>query len=234
MTDMHIHIKNGIYVQKIFDDYVKKCIDMDLKKVVFLDHGNRVSTKHREVLSSKESILAFDQMINKFRRESSNLTILKGIEIDYSNDINFRRKTLEILNLGKFEWVVGAIHSLKFNNTSDYLNAVIDMINNYKIHCVAHIKLEEDYHLYMDLLKYICKLCSSKNIFIEINTSDRSIWTDEQMIDMINLFDEFNVQTCFSSDAHCVDEIGYKIKETKRKILQWQKEKLICGYCMQD
>ena len=42
------------------------------------------------------------------------IKVIKGIEIDYSHDLNFRKETFDILNYGNFEWIVGAIHSMKF------------------------------------------------------------------------------------------------------------------------
>lgn len=87
MEDMHIHLKDAIYDQLLFNKYVSKCIDMNLSKVVFLDHGNRISPKHKAVLNTKEAIDSFSSLINEYRNNNLNkLEIIKGIEIDYSND----------------------------------------------------------------------------------------------------------------------------------------------------
>ena len=63
MEDMHIHLKDAIYNQELFEKYVKKCIDCGLSKVVFLDHGNRISVKHMPVLSTQEAINEFNKKI---------------------------------------------------------------------------------------------------------------------------------------------------------------------------
>ena len=34
MEDMHIHLKEAIYNQELFDIYIKKCIDCGIKKAV--------------------------------------------------------------------------------------------------------------------------------------------------------------------------------------------------------
>lgn len=225
MEDMHIHLKDAIYNQELFEKYVKKCIDCGLSKVVFLDHGNRISVKHKPVLSTQEAINEFNKKILDFRASdlSKKIEILKGIEIDYSNNLYFRKKTFDILNYGNFEWVVGAIHSMKFDNYEQYLKAIIDMLNNYDINVIAHIKKTDEYYQYNDLFMKILSICYKKNVLIEINTSDRSRWNEDQLYYMLKLMEEYNVNYVYSSDAHQYEDIGYMIKETKEKVERWKK-----------
>lgn len=61
-------------------------------------------------------------------------------------------------------------------------------------------------------------MCNEKNVLIEINTSDRSRWSDEQLYFMLNLMYKYNVNFVYSSDAHKCEDIGYMIKETKDKV----------------
>jgi len=227
MEDMHIHLKEGINSQKIFDKYIEKCILMNLKRVVFLDHGNRISPKHSSLLSLKENIDKFNNKIDSFNQsEKSNiLQVIKGIEIDYSPNLYFREETKKILGYGNFEWIVGAIHSLKFNSLDEYLMTIIDMINNYNINVIAHLKLDDSYKEYENLLIVILTLCVDKNISIEINTSDRSRWSDEQLFYMLELMNKHKVNYVFSSDAHRINEIGYMIEETKKKVNVWKTKK---------
>lgn len=225
MEDMHIHLKDAIYNQELFEKYVKKCIDCGLSKVVFLDHGNRISVKHMPVLSTQEAINEFNKKILDFRASdlSKKIEILKGIEIDYSNNLYFRKETFDILNYGNFEWVVGAIHSMKFDNYEQYLKAIIDMLNNYDINVIAHIKKTDEYYQYNDLFMKILSICYKKNVLIEINTSDRSRWNEDQLYYMLKLMEEYNVNYVYSSDAHQYEDIGYMIKETKEKVERWKK-----------
>lgn len=224
MEDMHIHLKEGIKDKKVFEQYIKKCIEMKVNRVVFLDHGNRISQKHTPVLYSKKTIEEFNKMISNFD-QNDKFSIIKGIEIDYSTDSNFRKETLEILNYGNFEWIIGAIHSMKFETLQGYLESVIDMLKNYNINAIAHLKLDNTYKKYENLLIQILKLCFEKNVFIEINTSDRSRWTDEQLYYMLELMNKNKVNYVYSSDAHCPEEIGYMINETMEKVLKWKKNK---------
>jgi len=225
MGDMHIHLKEAIYNQELFDIYVEKCIACGIKKAVFLDHGNRISNKHKPVLSTKEAIDQLDKKVSEFRKSdlASKIEILKGIEIDYSDDLNFRNETFDILNYGKFDWIVGAIHSMSFDDYENYLRAIIDMLNNYGINVIAHIKKTSRYSMYDDLFGEILDICNKKNVLIEINTSDRSRWDDDQLYYMLEIMKKYNVNYVFSSDAHKFEEIGYMIKETEKKVKRWQK-----------
>ena len=224
---MHIHLKDAIYNQELFDLYVKKCIDCGIDSAVFLDHGNRISAKHKPVLCNKNSIDQFNEKIINFRKSdlSKKLMILRGIEIDYSNNLDFREDTFRILNYGKFEWVIGAIHSMVFDNYGQYLVTIIDMLNNYKIKVIAHIKKTDDYVKYDNLFREILNLCSLKNVIIEINTSDRSRWSKAQLYYMLDLMNEYNVKYVFASDAHKWEDIGYMIAETEEMVDQWKRKK---------
>jgi histidinol phosphatase-like PHP family hydrolase len=223
MEDMHIHLKDGIKSQEIFNQYINKCIEMKLKRVVFLDHGNRISSKHIAVLSSKEIIDLFINIIDNFNQSNKaiDLKVIKGIEIDYSTDVDFRKETAKLLSYGNFEWVVGAIHSMKFDTLGGYLEAVIDMLNNYKINAIAHLKLDDTYKEYEQLLIDILEICLKRNVYIEINTSDRSRWNDDQLNYMLGLINKYKVGYVFSSDAHQIDEIGYQIEDTMEKVKKW-------------
>ena len=228
MNDMHIHLKEGINDAEIFKKYVEKCLQKGFTSVVFLDHGNRISPKHKEVLADKETIDKFNKRIINFNKKQHDLKIIRGIEIDYSPNITFREKTNEILKIGNFEWIVGAIHSLKFDSLGGYLDAVIDMINNYDINVIAHLKLDDSFKEYEDKLIEIIKLCHAKNIFIEINTSDRSRWNDSQLDYMLDLMNKYDVEYVLGSDAHQEDDIGYYFDEVKQKIDNYKEKKVRC------
>lgn len=224
MEDMHIHLKEAVYNQELFNIYVDKCISCGIKKAVFLDHGNRISDKHEPVLSTKEAIEQLDKRIFEFRSGNlaNKIRILKGIEIDYSNNLNFRNETFEILNYGKFDWVVGAVHGMKFDDYGKYLETIIDMLNNYDINVIAHIKKTNQYSMYDNLFEEILDICNKKKVLIEINTSDRSRWNDDQLYYMLEIMKKYNVNYVFSSDAHKFEDIGYMIKETEEKVKKWK------------
>ena len=216
ISDMHIHIRDGYQDLNILRLYANKAIERGIAKVVFLEHGNRLSNKHSSILSTRHNIDVYKNTLNKYH--DSRLTVLSGIEIDYSDDLNFRKKTLELLDYGSFDWIIGSIHSIKFDNKCDYYYAIIDLINNYKINCIGHIKLDDDYMDYQDILDKIVKKAHDKNICIEINTSDRSRWSEEQLVYMLELMQKYNTKFIIGSDAHNYNEVGYLVEKTDKKI----------------
>ena len=77
--------------------------------------------------------------------------------------------------------------------------------------------------MYDDLFKEILDICNKKNVLIEINTSDRSRWDDDQLYYMLEIMKKYNVNYVYSSDAHKFEEIGHMIKETEKMVKRWQK-----------
>ncbi len=226
MEDMHIHLKNAIFSQEEFNGYVNKCKDCNLDRVVFLDHSNRISPKHKPVLNNPYAIDQLGEKINNYRLiNKEDIDILKGIEIDYSKDLIFRDETYKILDYGNFEWVAGAIHSMKFEDETDYFRCILDLLDNYKINAVAHMRLKEDYKLYLNIIKDVLRKCYKNDVALEINTSDRSRWNDEQLYFMLGLMEQYDVGYVFGSDAHKVDDIGYMINEVDQKVREWKKKR---------
>ena len=68
MEDMHIHLKEAIYNQELFNKYLIKCIDTGIEKAVFLDHGNRISLKHKPVLFTKYAVEQLNERLEEFKR----------------------------------------------------------------------------------------------------------------------------------------------------------------------
>ena len=216
LSDMHIHIRNGYKDSSILKKYVDKAIEMGLSKVVFLEHGNRLSKKHSSILSNYDNIDIYKNTLNNY--QDGRIKILSGIEIDYSDDLNFRKETIDLINYGDFDWVIGSIHSIKFENRCDYYYAIIDLIKNYNINCVGHIKLNDDYLEYKNILDNIVKIAHEKNVFIEINTSLRSRWNDLQLAFMLELMNKYGTKYTIGSDAHDYDEVGLYVYEMNKKI----------------
>lgn len=212
MEDMHIHLKDGINNYDKMKEYINKCINMGINKVVFLDHGNRISPKHSAVIYDKEIINNFFSLIECAKREYPDISINSGIEVDFSFDEDFREREIEIMNSG-FDYVLGSVHGMKELSKSEYYTANKLLIDVYPINVLAHLKLDDNYLNYSKQISEIVRKCALKNIKIEINTSDRSIWSLEQLKFMMNLIRKYNCEYTIGSDAHKVDEIGYNLEK---------------------
>jgi len=224
MEDMHIHIRDGINNLEELKKFIERGISKKIKKFLLVEHGNRISEKHIGYLTSNKQIDDFKDSITKIQNIYKDIKILKGIEIDYSIEPSFRKDTLNILKYGDFDLVIGSIHSYQFTDGLDYFKYIIDMINNYPIDIIGHIILRDNWEEYKDILKKIIILCSKKNIKIEINTSDRSRWNNEQLSFMLNEMNKYGVMYSFGSDAHSSEEVGYRIEETYERVLLYNKK----------
>ncbi len=203
--DMHIHVKEGICDVVKLKKIIEKGISNGINTFLLLDHGDRISQNKHAVLTN-ENISTFFNTIKKL--DYNDITIFKGIEVDFSYDKNFRNNVINMINNYQFDYVIGSVHNM-FNLGEDgYYQAIIDLLNSYPINIIGHIKMNENYLNHIEKFKTIMDICHQKNILIEINTSDRSIWTKEHYKFMYSLMKEYGVKYTIGSDAHKIEEIA--------------------------
>lgn len=218
MEDMHIHLKDGVRNIDIMRKYIEECRNKKIKKVLFLDHGNRISEKHIPVLNDDETIKKFIYNIKKIREENNDMQIYMGIECDFSYDKDFQRREIEIMKKYEFDYVMGSVHGMNKEPYEKYLQANIDMVNKYPINIIGHIKLNDEFEKYANLIEKLFFEVKKKKIIVEINTSDRTVWNIRQLMYMLDLIKKYNIEYTIGSDAHKIEEIGYRIKEMYNKI----------------
>ncbi len=208
MVDYHIHLKKGVNDYAIMKLYIEKCISLGLKEVVFLDHGNRVSTYHTPVLNNQDVIDTFLKLIARAKKEYNGIKIYSGIEVDYFPDKNRREKELKIMN-NNFDFILGSVHGVKDLNLSrkDYYRCMLELTKKYPIKILAHLKIYDDYLEYQEDIDKILASCKKRNIMLEINTSDRSIWSIQVFDYMMDKIKEYNLEYTIGSDAHSIDEL---------------------------
>ena len=220
MMNMHIHIRDGIDNIEKFQKFVDNGKANGIDYFVFLEHGNRISPNHKGYLVSHDAIDKRKKSINLIKEKNKDVEIYNGIEIDYSFDTSFRNETNNILEYGKFDFVIGGVHGYKYDDRKTYFEYIIDMIINYDIDIVAHIKLYDDWKEYEDYLEKIAIECSKKNVMIEINSSTRSIWNEEQLEYMLKLMKKYSINYTIGSDAHHLEELMENYQILKKRLLK--------------
>lgn len=218
MEDMHIHLKLGVTDISIMRRYIKKCRELGINKILLLDHGNRIAKNHTSVLNEPQVIKEFFKNIDIVKKENPDMEINAGIESDFSYDEEFKEKEIKIITTYPFDYVIGSVHGMEKSDYTDYLQANIDMIETYPLNIIGHLKLRKEYEEYKDIIEKIVKMATNKNLKFDINTSDRSRWNIQQLEYMLKLFKKYGTEYTIGSDAHCIDEIGYHIKEEYVKI----------------
>ena len=218
MLDMHVHVRDILEGKNSVNDFIEKEKKFEVDTIVFLEHGMRISEKHHGLLIDDINYIKLKRTVDIARQEYPELNIYSGIEIDYSYDNEFREKTLKYLKLHNFDYVIGSIHSIKFTDGLDYFNSIIDMINNYSISIIGHLKLRENWKDYKEVIEKIILLCKKQSIAVEINTSDRSLWDEEQFAYMFSLINQNDVKYTVGSDAHNINQIGDNYSLVKKRI----------------
>lgn len=224
MEDMHIHVRNAIDDYSKLKLYVERCLELGLSKVLFVDHGPRLSKHHFAKLDTPEKILKFKDNVEKARKEYPDLQIFYGIELDFSYDKEFNDVNQKLIDVG-FDYVISAVHHYRFNNGRDYLKAVIQMIDTCRFDIIGHMLLKYDWKDCLDLIDIVLEKVKERGIIIEISTSDRSRWGDDALEYMLEQMNEYGITYTISSDAHSVVEVGYMIKETTKKVENFNSKK---------
>ena len=160
------------------------------------------------------------ESINKIKMLNKDVVIYNGIEIDYSFDKKVRKETKNIINYGKFDYVIGGVHGYKYDKREVYFEYILDMIKNYSINIVAHIKLYDDWKKYINYLEKIVVECEKRNVMIEINTSARSIWTEDQLEYMLTLMKKHSVKYTIGSDAHHLETLTENYDIIRERLLK--------------
>lgn len=213
--DFHIHVKNGVNDINILKEYINTCINKKIDEVLLLDHGNRISEKHKPVLYNKEIIKIFFKNIEELRKMYPNIKIYKGIEVDYSIDKKFKENEVKLMKLG-FDYIIGSVHGYKNYSKEEYYKRNLNMLDEYPTNILGHLKLWDDYLLYEKNIEEIIKKCKQKNISVEINTSTRSMWKKEQYDFMMKLLKKYKNDITYGSDAHKIEEIAINYDELEK------------------
>lgn len=224
MEDMHIHVRDAVDDYSKLKLYIKHCIDLGLKKVLFVEHGPRISKNHLSRLDTTDKILKFKANIERAKKEYPNLQISCGIELDFSYDKEFNENNNKLTDIG-FDYVISAIHHYRFTNGRDYLKAIIQMIDTCRFDIIGHMLLKYDWKNCLELIDIVLAKAKEKEIIIEINTSDRSRWEDDALKYMLRKMNEYGITYTISSDAHSVEEVGYMIAETTKKVEEFNSKK---------
>lgn len=206
MEDMHIHLKSGVNDYEIIKSYLERCRSCGLNRVVFLDHGNRISPKHKPVLYNNQIISKFLELIDIVRKEYDDINVFSGIEVDWSRNKKFVNTELKLLE-NSFDYRLGAVHGIKHLTRKKYYRENLHLCKSYPINVLAHLKLYDDYVKYKRVIVKIVKICAKRHIAIEINSSTRSLWTFDQFEFMMNLIRRYGVCYTIGSDAHKKEDI---------------------------
>jgi len=230
-VDLHNHTTRCNHATGSMEDYVEKAIDLKIDIYGFTDHApmdfepeyrmniNDIEQYENEVLFLKE----------KYKHK---INILLGYEVDFMKNQKYMED--KILN-SNVDYLIGSVHFLDtwgFDNPAflkeyenqniddiwiKYFNTIEDMAKSNYFNIVGHLDLIKVFK-YMpnkdikSIAYKAMKQIKKSNMTLEINSAGLRKPIKEQYPskELLELAYELDIDITFSSDAHSVEQIGYK------------------------
>ncbi|PLY10558.1 MAG: histidinol phosphate phosphatase [Arcobacter sp.] len=232
-VDLHNHTTLCNHATGTMEEYVKKAIEVGIDEFGFSEHAPMdFDKKYRLDISQKDY---YENEVKRLKEEYKNqIKILLAYEVDFMQDV----KMLDVILNAKVDYLIGSVHFLdgwgfdnpefigKYENSDidkiwqDYFDTVQIMAKSNYFDIVGHIDLikifkflpKKDIKLIaQDALKEIKK----SDMVIEINAAGLRKPINEvyPSKDILELIAELDIPITLSSDAHSIEQIGFKYDE---------------------
>jgi histidinol-phosphatase (PHP family) len=232
-VDLHNHTTLCNHATGTMEEYVKKAIEVGIDEFGFSEHAPMdFDKKYRLDILQKDY---YENEVKRLKEEYKNqIKILLAYEVDFMQDV----KMLDVILNANVDYLIGSVHFLdgwgfdnpefigKYENRDidkiwqDYFDTVQVMAKSKNFDIVGHIDLikifkflpKKDIKLIaQDALKEIKK----SDMVIEINAAGLRKPINEvyPSKDILELIAELDIPITLSSDAHSVEQIGFKYEE---------------------
>ncbi len=236
-VDLHNHTSLCNHASGSIEDYIKKAIELKINIYGFSDHAPmNFDKKYRmSILQSK----IYEKNILEMKKKYANkIKILLAYEVDYLHPY-----ILDEILQSKVDYLIGSVHFLRNKNSiwgfdnpkfigvykskniddiwQEYFDAIEHMAKNNIFDIVGHFDLIKVFNflpkkdIKLIALKAL-KAIKKSNMVLEINTAGlrKPINETYPSKDILELAFDLNINITFSSDAHCIEDIGYKYEDT--------------------
>lgn len=229
-VDLHNHTYLCNHANGTMEEYVQKAIELGINQFGFSEHAPMdFDKKYRLTLEQKE----FYEKEVLFLKEKykNDIKILLAYEVDFMQNVPM----LDVILNAKVDYLIGSVHFLDawgFDNPEfigeyknrdidkiwqDYFDAIEQMAKSNLFDIVGHIDLIKVFKylpkkdiktISLNALKQIKK----SNMTIEINSAGirKPIAQAYPSKELLELSYELDIPITFGSDAHSVDQVGYK------------------------
>ncbi|VAY87478.1 Histidinol-phosphatase [hydrothermal vent metagenome] len=234
--DLHNHTTLCNHATGTMENYVKKAIELGIDTFGFSCHAPMIfEPKYRMTLEQSkiyEKNVLF--LKNKYKKD---IEILLAYEVDFMFNSKYIEKS--ILN-AKVDYLIGSVHFIDkwgFDNPEfigkykekdidqiwdDYFKTISKMVKTGYFHIVGHLDL-------IKIFKYLPKQditslalqtmrdIKKSGMVLEINSSGfrKPIKEQYPSYDLLKLAYYLDIPITFGSDAHAIEQIGYKSTEIK-------------------
>ena len=235
-VDLHNHTILCNHAQDTVDEYVQRAIELGIDEYGFSDHAPmNYDPKYRMDISQKP--LYEKWILDAKEKYKNEIKILLAYEVDYLEGYILD----EVVN-AKVDYLIGSVHFLKnkndmwgFDNPEfigvykskdidtiwlEYFEAIKAMAKTQLFDIVGHLDLikvfkflpKKDIRIIArDTLKQI----KDSNMVLEINPAGlrKPICETYPSKQLLELAYEMNIDITFGSDAHSVEQVGFKYEE---------------------
>lgn len=231
--DLHNHTTLCNHATGTMDEYVKRAIELGIDQFGFSEHAPMDFDKeYRLDLSQKDY---YENEVKRLKEEyKSQIKILLAYEVDFMQNV----KMLDVILNAKVDYLIGSVHFLdgwgfdnpefigKYENSNidkiwqDYFDTIETMAKSKYFDVVGHIDLIK---IFKFLPKKDIKLIA-QNALKEIKKSDMVIEVNAAGLrkpineiypskDILELIYELDIPITLSSDAHSIDQVGFRYEE---------------------
>ena len=256
LIDGHMHLENGPLSKKYVMEFINEAHKKGFDRIQILDHTHRfkefeeiyqgvkeADEKQANWLANKkmkfkDSLNSYVRLINEVLQEDLPIEVLFGLEVCYVPE--YEDKIKEILEPYKFDFLVGAVHSIdgilydmpwskellwdKYDVNhiyQRYYEIVFQLVKSDIFTQLAHpdtIKMFNYYPTYDLTPTYheLAKLLVEHNVKGECNTGCyyRYNHKDKGLSkELLDIFKEHHVEIITASDAHVPEHVGMCIKD---------------------
>ena len=231
LIDIHNHTSLCNHAVGDEEEFIQKAMEKNIQVYGFADHAPmEFDEKYRMKF---EDMPKYEEKIKHLKENYKNkIKILVGYEVDFTPFVD--KRVLQ----RKVDYLIGSVHFLDnwgFDNPEfikewdtrdvddvykEYFAKVEEMANSKLFQIAGHFDLIKVFNFkpkqnIKDLAKQAIKAIKTSGMAVEINTSGlrkkvNEIYPSTELLEMIK---EENIDITFSSDAHKIEDVGYKLNE---------------------
>jgi len=230
--DLHNHTTRCNHAQGTIDEYIQRAIELGIDIYGFSEHAPMDFDSHYR-LDFLEMVAYTSEVLEAKERYKDDIKILLGYEVDYLKG-HIDKRVLE----SKVDYLIGSVHFIDkwgFDNPEfiggwkdksiddiwkAYFEAIEAMAKTGHFDIVGHFDLIKVFKFMPSqdirtLAKPALQAIKKANMVLEINTAGfrkpvKELYPSPLLLEEAYSLD---IPICFSSDAHAVEQIGFKYEE---------------------
>ena len=238
-VDLHNHTTLCNHANGTTEEYIQKAIQEGIDIFGFSDHAPMpFDPKYRMDISDK---LSYENDIKALKEKyQEQIEILLAYEVDFMQNSSLMLD--EILN-SKVDYLIGSVHFIQEKNSElwgfdnpefigkykekniddiwiDYFDVIEQLAKSNHFDIVGHLDLIKVFkYLPKKDIKILAtpalKAIKKSNMVLEVNAAGlrKPINQPYPSKDLLELAFELDIPITFSSDAHCVEQIGFMYEE---------------------